>query len=175
MTFPDTFKTARLLLRPMSADDAQAIFDAYGQDHEVARYLTWRPVSAVEQTCAFVELSLRSTTSRLYVLIENASGALLGSFDLRRTGPGKLEFGYVLARRHWGQGLMTEALSTVVEWALSEPSVWRIGAMADIDNLGSMRVMEKAGLQREGVLRRWLVHPILGDTPRDCVSFAKTR
>ena len=35
--------------------------------------------------------------------------------------------------------------------------------------------MEKAGLEREGVLRRWGVHPNMGDAPRDCISYAKVR
>jgi hypothetical protein len=35
--------------------------------------------------------------------------------------------------------------------------------------------MEKAGLGREGLLRRWSVHPNLGDEPRDCLSFARVR
>jgi len=70
---------------------------------------------------------------------------------------------------------MTEALIEITSWALNEPSIWRISAVADTENIGSIRVMEKAGLQREGVLRRWLVHPNISDDPRDCVSFAATR
>jgi [ribosomal protein S5]-alanine N-acetyltransferase len=173
--FPDSFETARLILRPMREDDAQAIFDAYGQNPEVTRYLTWRPVERIEQTRSFVEMNLRSQISRSYMLQLKTAGEVIGSFDLRKPGHGKIEFGYVLARPHWGRGLMTEALSQVVGWALAQPSIWRIGAVADVENVGSMRVMEKAGLHREGVLRRWLVHPNLDDAPRDCVSFARTR
>lgn len=173
--FPDALETARLVLRPMQEDDAQAIFDAYGQDPEVTRYLTWRPVERIEQTRSFVQMSLQSQTSRSYMLTPKTSGEVIGSFDLRRAGHGRLEFGYVLARPHWGKGLMTEVLSRVVDWALSQSSIWRIGAVADVDNVGSMRVMEKVGLQREGVLRRWLIHPNVDEAPRDCVSFARTR
>lgn len=59
--------------------------------------------------------------------------------------------------------------------ALRQPAVFRIGAVCDVDNIGSARVMEKAGLVREGVLRRWLVHPNISDEPRDCFSYARTR
>lgn len=48
-------------------------------------------------------------------------------------------------------------------------------AAVDVDNVGSIRVMEKAGFQREGLLRRWLVHPNTGNTPRDCIILSKTR
>ena len=70
---------------------------------------------------------------------------------------------------------MTEALTEVVNWALQQPSVWRVGDVVDVDNVASARVMEKAGLEREGLLRRWGSHPNVGDAPRDCLSYAKVR
>ena len=70
---------------------------------------------------------------------------------------------------------MTEVLAEVARWAMTQPDVWRIGAVCDVENRASARVMEKAGLTREGVLRRWLVHPNVSDEPRDCFSFARTR
>ena len=66
---------------------------------------------------------------------------------------------------------MTEALTAVTVWALSQPSVFRIGAVCDVDNIGSARVLEKSGFVREGLLRRWLVHPNISDEPRDCYSY----
>jgi RimJ/RimL family protein N-acetyltransferase len=63
--------------------------------------------------------------------------------------PHRLDFGYVLARSWWGRGLMTEVLTEVVEWALSQPPFFRIGAVCDVENIGSARVMEKAGLTLE--------------------------
>ncbi|PNQ03442.1 MULTISPECIES: GNAT family N-acetyltransferase [unclassified Sphingobium] len=173
--FPEDFKTTRLALRPISAEDVQAIFDGYGQDREVTQYLTWRPHQSIADTHSFVQMCLRAETSRTYMIVLEATGNVIGVFDLRKTGQFKLEFGYALAREHWGQGLMTEALVEVVNWALRQSDIWRIGAAVDVDNVGSIRVMEKAGLQREGILRRWLVHPNTGDAPRDCVIFSKTR
>jgi ribosomal-protein-alanine N-acetyltransferase len=70
---------------------------------------------------------------------------------------------------------MTEVLAEVVTWALKQPSVFRISAVCDVENIGSARVMEKAGLVREGLLRRWLMHPNVSDEPRDCFSYARVR
>jgi len=70
---------------------------------------------------------------------------------------------------------MTEVLTEVAGWALSQPPVFRIGAVCDVENVGSARVMEKAGLVREGLLRRWLMHPNLSTEPRDCFSYARGR
>ena len=87
----------------------------------------------------------------------------------------RLELGYVLARRYWGYGFMTEAVTAVVDWAFTEPSVFRVGAVVDIDNQRSARVLERAGFEREGILRSWAVHPNISATPRDCYSYSKIR
>lgn len=173
--FPDAFQTARLNLRPIAPVDAGPIFDGYAQDVEVTRYLTWRPHTRIAETEAYVAHRVAATSSRTYVLVERPSDRILGAFDLRRSGPCRLGYGYVLARPSWGRGLMTEALAEVARWALGQPGIWRIGDVCDLENLASARVMEKAGFTREGLLRRWVVHPNVSDAPRDCVGFAKVR
>jgi ribosomal-protein-alanine N-acetyltransferase len=47
--------------------------------------------------------------------------------------------------------------------------------VCDVENIGSARVMEKSGLVREGLLRRYLVHPSISKEPRDCFSYARVR
>jgi ribosomal-protein-alanine N-acetyltransferase len=174
---PDRFLTARLVLRPVAAGDAVSIFDSYAQDTTVARFVTWRPHQSRSDTETYVAQCIATPpdASRTYVLIDREDGRLRGAFALRQAAPHRLDFGYVLARPSWGRGLMTEALTEVVEWALSQPPVFRIGGVCDVENVGSARVMEKAGLVREGVLRRWIMHPNISDEPRDCFSYARTR
>jgi RimJ/RimL family protein N-acetyltransferase len=108
------------------------------------------------------------------VLTEASDDRPIGMIELRRFGH-RAELGYVLARDRWGAGLMTEAAGAVVDWAPAEPGTFRVGAVTDVANHGSARVLEKIGMQREGLLRRWLVHPGLGPEPRDCWSFARVR
>ena len=55
---PETFETARLLLRPVTVGDVDAIFDDYAQDEEVARYLIWRPHRSRSETRAYVDPAL---------------------------------------------------------------------------------------------------------------------
>jgi RimJ/RimL family protein N-acetyltransferase len=173
--FPDAMETARLVLRPVGLADARAIFREYGQDAEVTRFLTWRPHRSVAETEAYVTACSRATRERTYAIVGRAAGDVLGAFALRQEVGHRVEFGYVLARRAWGRGLMTEALAEAVAWALGQPEIWRIGGVCDVENIGSARVMEKAGLLREGVLRRWIVHPNVSDAPRDCFSYARAR
>jgi [ribosomal protein S5]-alanine N-acetyltransferase len=174
---PGEFRTERLVLRPIALEDSGPIFEAYAQDAEVVRFLTWRPHRGRADTDAYIAgcIATPPAVARTYVLTGGEDAGVRGALDLRRLAPHRLEFGYVPARRWWGQGLMTEALTEVSRWALRQESVFRIGAVCDVENIGSARVMEKAGLVREGVLRRWLVHPNIGDEPRDCFSYAMVR
>ena len=83
-----------------------------------------------------------------------------------------VSIGYVLARAFWGNGYMTEALGAVINWALSQTDVYRVWAICDIENQASVRVMEKAGMQKEGILRRWVKLPRFSETPRDCYCYS---
>jgi len=174
---PDIFQSPRLLLRPVTAADADAIFEAYAQDEEVARYVIWRPHRSRSETQAYVErcLATPAEVERTYMLLGREDNVVRGAFALRRRAPHRLDCGYVLARRWWRQGLMTEMLSEVSLWALRQPSVFRIGAVCDVENIGSARVLEKSGFVREGLLHRWLVHPNISGEPRDCYSYARIR
>jgi RimJ/RimL family protein N-acetyltransferase len=84
----------------------------------------------------------------------------------------KADVGYALSPRFWGEGVATEALSSLVEWASAQSSIYRIWAVCDVDNLASSRVLEKVGMQREGLLRRYTMHPNISAEPRDCYCYA---
>jgi RimJ/RimL family protein N-acetyltransferase len=141
------------------------------------RYLIWRAHRSLSETKAYVErcISTPQEVERTYVLVGREDKLVRGAFALRQRAPHRLDCGYVLARRWWRQGLMTEILTEVTSWALRQGSVFRIGAVCDVDNVGSARVLEKAGFVREGLLRRWLLHPNISDEPRDCCSYARVR
>jgi ribosomal-protein-alanine N-acetyltransferase len=174
---PDHFETARLILRPLAAEDAPAVFDCYAHDPEAVRFLMFPPHRSLADTEAWIARCAATLPERArnYVLIGRADGDLRGAFELRRPVPYALDCGYVLGRPWWGRGLMSEALAEVTGWAMRQDGIWRIGAVCDCDNLASARVMEKAGMQREGVLRRWLLHPNISAEPRDCFSYARVR
>ncbi|MDE0579049.1 MAG: GNAT family protein, partial [bacterium] len=62
---------------------------------------------------------------------------------------------YWLDRRHRGQGITTEALNLITDWAFSEHGMARVHLVTHVDNPESQRVAERCGFQREGVLRAW--------------------
>ena len=174
---PEPIDTKRLLLRRPLPEDADASFEAYAQDREVTRYLVWRPHTAVETTREFIAHCLRRWESEKafpYVITRKGDGELLGMIELRPNGH-RAEFGFVLARRFWGQGVMAEAASALVAIALAQPSIFRVEATCDVENRRSARVLEKAGFSREGLLRRNIIHPNISPEPRDSLLYAITR
>ena len=64
------------------------------------------------------------------------------------------ELAYWLARPFWGQGIMSEALQTVVHFTFNELELHRLWAGTDPRNLASCRLLERNGFEREGVLRQ---------------------
>ena len=63
------------------------------------------------------------------------------------------EMGYWLAEPFWGQGIMTEVVRFFTDWIFSEFGLHRISAVPYATNIASHRVLEKAGFQKEGIIR----------------------
>ena len=173
---PESLATARLVLRKPRAEDAPLIFAAYAQDPEVTLYLTFLPHRDLTDTEATVERFLeewRSGKSYCWLLFRRDDEALVGSIAAREDHG--INLGYLVARPFWGQGFMSEAVVAITEWAFADPAVFRVWAVCDVDNLASARLLARNGFNREGILRKWSVHPNISPTPRDCYCYAKTR
>jgi ribosomal-protein-alanine N-acetyltransferase len=171
---PEQFETERLSLRKPRMDDAPAIFASYAQDPEVTRYMTWRPHKNVEETYRILELMLKfwdEENSYSYVISLKHSDSVIGMISMHPDGF-KVGLGYVLARPHWGKGNMPEAARVITNWLLGQPDIYRVFAVCDVENLASARVMEKAGMIREGILHRNSIHPNVSDEPRDSYIYA---
>ncbi len=193
-------ETERLLLRPPVLDDAQGIFDAYASDEEATRYLVWLAHDSVDSVRLFLSQALKGLangTTYLWAITrrsaDGTSGELIGMIGLDLSAmphnAHRASMGYVLSRRQWGRGLMTEAVSAVVDWALRDRGSTdradtvplagggfeRVWAVCHVDHSASARVMEKAGMQREGLLRKWIRFPSLGNEACDCWCYARVR
>lgn len=173
---PVAVQTRRLTLRRYTADDATEIFEAYAQDSEVTRFLTWHPHRSLGETRVFLDRCERVWAGRTaypWAITRREDGRIIGGIEARPDGH-RVEFGYALARGAWGHGYATEAARTVVALALSAPSIHRVWAVVDTMNPASARVLEKAGLTREGVLRKWYVPSGFG-VPRDAWCYARVK
>ena len=176
---PASFATARLSARMPRADDAAAVFAAYANDPEVTRYLSWRAYERLEPLAAFLREAVahweKGDGHLAWLLCLKGTETPIGSIGMTLEGGGKAMFGYVLGKKFWGNGFAAEALTLLVDWALAQPTLYRAWAYCDVENPASVRVMEKAGMVREGILRRWHICPTLGPAPRDCTVCAKVK
>ena len=178
---PETFATARLAARPPRPDDAPALFAAYASDPVATRYLAWKPYTSLPPLEDFLRGRAAVWQSvptgdehYAWLLCLRGTDAPIGSIGLFLEGP-KVMFGYVLGQAYWGHGYASEALRFLVDWTMAEPRLSRAWAYCAADNAASARVMAKAGLEYEGVLRRWQSFPNLGPEPRDCVFYARVK
>jgi ribosomal-protein-alanine N-acetyltransferase len=149
--------TERLLLRRMRLDDAADMF-AYACDPQVTRTLSWDTHLSIDDSLAFlrqVVAGYERGEQSSWGIEHRADRRFIGTIGLMTPQQGGYvsEVGYALARPYWGQGLMTEALRAVIDFGFRHMELRRIEAICRVDNIGSYRVMEKAGMQFEGILR----------------------
>jgi|SRR5579862_7649443 len=152
-------RTARLLLREFTLADEADVHE-YGGDPEVSRFTDWGPnTPEVTHQVLLGRLELQQKWPRheIDLGIELcATGKLIGSFRLRITDSenGLGDFGFVLNRAYWNQGLITEATRAVLDKAFTVLNLHRLIATCDTRNVGSARVLEKAGMRREAHFRQ---------------------
>lgn len=174
---PESIDTSRLRLRSPVVTDAEVIFSAYAQDLQVCRFMVWTPHSSAAVTRDFIVSCIDAWRSRVrlpYVITEGDSDTAIGMLEARILGTA-LDIGYVLARSHWGRGYMPEAIQSLTDAALLKPTIFRVQATCDVENIPSQRALEKSGFKREGRLDRHTVHPNISSEPRACFMYAKCR
>ena len=174
---PDQMTTERLILRKPFLEDAATIYEEYASDPEVTRFLAWQPSPSPDHVAIFLADALKKwdqKTAFTWALTMRGKGRLIGMIDAR-VDAYMVNIGYVLSRRFWNQGLMTEAVRALIDWTDNEPEIARVWAVCAVQNEASARVLEKAGMIREGILHRWMVFPNLGGKPLDCYCYARVK
>ncbi|XP_038720151.1 uncharacterized N-acetyltransferase p20-like [Tripterygium wilfordii] len=146
-----------LSLRPLELSDIDD-FMVWATDDKVAHFCTWEPFTSKEDAIKYITKSILphpwfraiclGTRPIGYVFVTPNSGS-----DECRA-----EIGYGLASKYWGKGIATKAVKMVAKTIFSEwPHLERVEALVDVQNVGSQKVLEKAGFTREGVLRKYFV------------------
>ena len=162
-----TLRGSNVILRWLTADDLDALHGVFA-DPEVARYLAVPRHQSREETERFLDsIHEGYRTSSLFQWgIEHAGRIVgtctLGGLDWENR---RAEIGFALARSAWGQGLMPDALTTVIDHAFDDLKLHRIEADVDPRNEASLRLLERLGFRREGYLReRYLKDGEIQDT-----------
>lgn len=171
---PEQIETERLILRKPRTEDAPILFTAYMQDPGVTLYTTWRPHQYLQEAEDFIRNCISAWEKEVRfpcVITLKGYKEPFGMIDFHIRGS-TVGFGYVIARSHQRKGYATEATRAIIDWTFQQPSLYRVNASTDVENFASQRVLEKAGMQREGLLRKYIVHPNISDVPRDSYIYA---
>lgn len=173
---PTALHSPKLRLRKPEPADAAAIFTRLSGDAAVTRYLGWLTHAVVEQAHQQISLDLlRWSRGAAWTWLIEHETEVIGMLQLSLIAPHLLRAGCMLARSHQCRGLMSEAMRTIIDAAFSQRAFHRIEALCDVDNLASARMLERAGLHREGRLASYIIHPNLSPLPRDALLFACSR
>lgn len=146
-------RTNRLLLRRFVVEDAKAMFENWASDTDNLKYVTWDPHPNPQLTRALIERWLlhyqEENTYKWAICKKDDPSQVIGDISVVSQDSHKelCEVGYILGKKFWGQGLMTEALQAVLHFLLVEVEFKEVQAKYVSLNPASGRVMAKAGMQ----------------------------
>ncbi|KWW22602.1 MULTISPECIES: GNAT family protein [Peribacillus] len=151
-------ESKRLIMRKVTMKDAEDMF-AYASNREVSRFVTWDAHGSLSATKDYIQLILQNYEDSHIApwgIQYKESGKLIGTIDYVswQVNHHHAEIGYVLAPEYWGKGLMTEAVEKIVAFGFENMNLVRIQARCFVENTGSERVMQKAGMSFEGIIRK---------------------
>lgn len=143
-------------LRPWHASDKEALLK-HANNYKVWQHLRDRFPHPYTEADAIWWLQHTSNQQLQTQFAIDVKGDAVGGIglelqqDIARVSA---ELGYWLGEAYWGQGIMTAAIKEITAWAIPALSLSRIFALPFIYNEGSVRALEKAGYQQEGILKR---------------------
>ena len=153
-------ETERLILRKISMNDVKDIH-TYASNPEVSKYVFWdyhRSLSATEDYVSFINELYENGKIAPWGIEYKKDGKLIGTVDFVSWQPQHktAEIGYALSREYWGKGIATEATKELINFGFNKMDLVRIQAKCLVENVGSEKVMEKAGMKFEGILRKFI-------------------
>ncbi|NMA60422.1 MAG: GNAT family N-acetyltransferase [Firmicutes bacterium] len=169
--FP-VLETERLVLRQLRYEDGTDIHAYFNEG--MAKYYDWLPKTVAEgrgfvrffKTGYQEEQSIRwGITLKPYDKVIGTCG--FSDFDHFS----RAELGYELAEQYWHQGIMNEALRAIIPFGFKEIEMHRIQASVFPDNAASIKLLEKLGFQKEGLLREY-TYVKHRDVWEDCLVLA---
>lgn len=163
-----------LLLRSLTDEDVGAILDVFG-DADVVRFMSLEQLDSIDDATEFLSSIHRDFASgRLYqwgIELDRqiAGTCTLSGIDRKHR---RAELGFAVAKRLWSLGIASRAVPAVIEFGFHRIGLHRIEAEVDPENTASIRVLERAGFKREGLLRERYFE---GSEARDSIFYGLLR
>lgn len=150
-------ETPRLLLRPISRDDAPSVFE-YAKNPNITKFVPWQTHKSIDDSYEFIEDAVRKNEefpcSVLSISQKINPTVIMGTVGL---GQGKHDqeraLAYVIGEDFWRQGFTFEACTYLIAEGFQNYGLKRIYAWAASGNTPSKNLLLKLGMQHEGCLR----------------------
>jgi RimJ/RimL family protein N-acetyltransferase len=158
MTLALPLVTRRLQIRDYREDDASAVF-AYVRDPVYWQFQRAEPPTAqqIEALLRWVVTAQAAEPRTMYYLAatHKETGEIIGEGVLKILSPAdrQAEIGFGVSPRHWKTGLGSEIAAAMLDAAFKHLKLHRVAAQCSPENKGSIRIMQKLGMAREGLLR----------------------
>jgi [ribosomal protein S5]-alanine N-acetyltransferase len=150
-------RTPRLILRPLSLSDAEALLRVFG-DEETMRYWAHGPVTSLEEMHEKIRQNLAADGSPdAFAITQSENGPALGWVSLYGFRHEGAEAGYILGPNARGQGFAREALGALLDYAFGPRGLHRIALDIDPENTGSIRLAQRMGFRWEGHFKEFFL------------------
>ena len=146
-----TLETKRLILRPLTHDDFEAVH-SWASNMENIRYMSFGP-NTEEDTRGFITAVAEATaTEKTFGVVLKENNKVIGSCGIRFHNNNQVgELGWILHMDYWKQGYGTEVGGELIRHGFEDLKLHRIFAPCAAANYGSWRVMERNGMRREAL------------------------
>ena len=140
----------RLVLRKATKNDVLDMLE-YASDDETVKYLDWAGAKTEDEILKGI-IDFHWSNPGVWVIELKENQKCIGTIDVRLSPEHeKSEFGYVLNRKYWNKGYMTEALSALIRLCFVDLDLNRVETFHYVGNEGSGKVMQKCGMKFEGI------------------------
>lgn len=141
-------ETERLILRPITLDDAEACF-SWNSDERVTKFMSYPTLTDISQTIDWIRSAIVDEQKWNWVFVLKEENKVIGRGCIAPSSHMKGYWGiaYNLHYDYWHKGYCTEAMKAIIDFAHKELGVNKICSDHAIDNPRSGRVMEKCGLK----------------------------
>lgn len=159
-------ETDRLILRKFELGDEIQVFNNWTSDENTSKYVGWNTHTDVNQTLEYIKECIKEAENGGFhwVVELKENNELIGDISVIEINKkhSNCEIGYSYGSKYWGKGYATEALRAVIEYLLNECEIYLVEAKHQSLNPASGRVMEKAGMKKDAILRNRRINKITG-------------
>ena len=149
--------TVRLTLRPFAPQDAEGCLRNWAADEEIHRYLSAQPQTAdeVQEWLSSADEAYADPRTFYWAIEEAHCGEVVGELFVDNFGTSSrwCEMDWKIGTAFQGKGYAAEAARAAIEYLIREVGFHRIEAKCCTENTASERVMQKLGMNKEGILR----------------------